>query len=109
MLINPFSIKSGSGVPQGSLIGPHLFKLFVNDVGRVLESNFLLFAYDIKLFCELRDIEDSRVLQRSLDNVSHWCEEYFQLNRTKYFQMHGNVFIEVKTVYKPTTSSMALG
>lgn len=83
---DPFIVKSG--VPQGSLLGPYLFNLFINDISRVIECKFLLFADDIKLFCKLETPEDSMVLQRSLDRVSQWCvENCMQLNASKCMAM----------------------
>ncbi len=43
------AILMHSGVPQGSLIGPLLFLLFVNDLPDVIEALTLLFADDVKM------------------------------------------------------------
>lgn len=65
-------------------MGPYLFNFFINDIGEVIESKFLLFADDIKLFGLINSIDDCVVLQRSLDNVLKWCEDNFmQLNSSK--------------------------
>ena len=39
-----------SGGPQGSVLGPVLFLLFIDDITREVTSNILLFADDVKLF-----------------------------------------------------------
>jgi hypothetical protein len=45
----PFEVPSG--VPQGSILGPLLFNIFINHLCAVIEySNFLLFADDVKIF-----------------------------------------------------------
>lgn len=49
-----------SGVPQGSNLGPLLFNLYINDLPETLtNSNFLLYADDLKIFRTIHDIEDS--------------------------------------------------
>lgn len=70
---HPFPVISG--VPQGSHIGPLLFDLFINDIGRVLTTNYLMFADDIKIFSEIHSVSDQENLQRSIDNVVGWCND----------------------------------
>ena len=43
-------IKVTSGVPQGSILGPLMFLLFVNDIPKIVSSNIMLFADDTKLW-----------------------------------------------------------
>jgi hypothetical protein len=64
-----------SGVPQGSNLGPLLFSLFVNDIGRgILHSRFLLFADDLKIFKSIRHLEDAHELQQDINAVVEWSK-----------------------------------
>uniref|UniRef100_A0A8R1HTK3 Reverse transcriptase domain-containing protein n=1 Tax=Caenorhabditis japonica TaxID=281687 RepID=A0A8R1HTK3_CAEJA len=60
-----------SGVPQGSVLGPLLFLLFVNDIGDNFNSDYLLYADDLKIFST-----DKSSIQRDLDSLSTWCENW---------------------------------
>ena len=42
----------GSGVPQGSVLGPLLFHIYINDLERIIKSNIKLFADDTMLFLQ---------------------------------------------------------
>ncbi|XP_075167476.1 uncharacterized protein LOC142239568 [Haematobia irritans] len=65
-----------SGIPQGSIIGPLLFILFVNDVPSLLKySRMLLFADDWKIYSRVNSFMDTLRLQSDLDAVSLWCSE----------------------------------
>lgn len=67
-------IFNRSGVPQGSHLGPILFLLFINDLPMYLEHSYcLLYADDLKIFKSLNSINDCRLLQEDLNNVSNWC------------------------------------
>lgn len=64
-----------SGVPQGSHLGPLLFALFINDLCAELDGcGHLLFADDLKLFKEIRGIDDARMLQLMVERVDNWCK-----------------------------------
>ena len=63
------------GVPQGSVIGPMLFLIYVNDIISLnLKSKVLLFADDTVIYYRGKDLENvSRQVQEDLDILSKWC------------------------------------
>ena len=62
-----------SGVPQGSVLGPLLFVIFINDLpDHILSSIPYIFADDTKCLQAIRSTDDIRTLQRGLDNTALW-------------------------------------
>ena len=61
-----------SGVPQGSILGPALFLLFVNDLlGAPTSSRAAMFADDTKIFSSIKSQDDVIALQTDLGNLEH--------------------------------------
>lgn len=79
------SLPVTSGVPQGSILGPVLFCLYVNDLpDSITSSHIAMFADDTKLFKQIKSIGDSELLQRDLRQLETWSQESgITFNKTK--------------------------
>ena len=65
-----------SGVPQGSVLGPILFLIFINDLDDQLSSNVLKFADDTKLFGVIDNHFHSQNLQKDIDTLGQWAQQW---------------------------------
>ena len=73
-----------SGTPEGSLISPLLFTLFVNDFPLHIQTKCLMFADDIKLYSEISEHSDCVSLQNDLTKLQDWSKTWkLVLNPTK--------------------------
>jgi len=61
-----------SGVPQGSVLGPLLFVMLVNDIPSIVLSPIFMFADDIKIFCFDKSSDDHTALQNNLNSLYEW-------------------------------------
>ena len=58
-------------MPQGTVLGPFLLSLYVNDITADIESEIRLFADDCVCYCEIKDKEDTLKLQRDIDRLGN--------------------------------------
>ncbi len=98
-----------SGVPQGSVLGPVLFTIFVNDMPELVHLMILMFTDDTKLFMRIDTLEDCEELQKDLDKLMKLSEEWqlrFSASKCKAlhvgyknlgvtYHLPGNVSLEV--------------
>jgi len=65
--------KVWSGVPQGSVLGPILFLIFINDLDDHLSAKVLKFADDTKLFNTVDNQQHGQSLQNDIDILGNWA------------------------------------
>ena len=81
---NPLPVVSG--VPQGSILGPLLFLIFIDGITSVSISNgsMLLYADDILLYRVIRNRQDLVHIQQDINSLHNWIQEkYLQFNASK--------------------------
>ena len=74
-----------SGVPQGTVLGPLLFLIYVNDLASVVKhSTVKMFADDVLLYAPANTLKECSSLQNDLTAISSWASRWqLKLNPTK--------------------------
>ena len=79
-------VKVQSGVPQGTVLGPLLFLIYINDLPDDISATVRLFADDCVLYSNIKSHQDATRLQDDLDKLSTWENKWqMQFNPQKCF------------------------
>jgi len=65
-----------SGVPQGSVLGPLLFLIFVHDLPEWVKNSMMMFADDTKIWARIQKLEDKDSLQYDVDKLVEWSKQW---------------------------------
>ena len=95
------TLRVHSGVPQGSILSPLLFILFINDIYEQVSpgTNISLYADDTTNWRKITSYEDSKILNSDIDALSNWAilnKMRFHLNKCKALSVslkHPNYYI----------------
>ena len=75
-----------SGIPQGSVLGPVIFLLYINDLPDNVASNVYMFSDYTNIYRHMTSHEDSTILQNDLDCLQRWSTKWlfnFNLHKCK--------------------------
>ena len=78
-----------SGIPQGSVLGPILFVVFINDLPDVVKSVVRIFADDTKLYGSVATEGGRSQIQEDINSLSDWSDKWLlKFNTSKCSVMH---------------------
>ena len=76
------SVPVLSGAPNGSVLGPVLFLIYINDLSEHIRSSVRLFADDCVLYRNIKSPMDCQILQDDLNSLAQWetnCQMKFNV------------------------------
>ena len=97
-----------SGVPQGTVLGPILFLIFINDMPTGIKSKVRLFADDCLIYTTIKSPEDQIKLQSDLSQLSNWAAKWqMEFNVDKCHTMHITNKKQVEFEYKINNKTLS--
>ena len=107
--INSEWVNITSGIPQGSVLGPILFILYINDLPENIVSNVYVFADDTKVFETINSPNDQHTLQNDLHYLTSWSSEcLLRFHPDKCNSMHVGKTIQQEYAYNLKIDNTAL-
>ena len=94
-----------AGVPQGSVLGPVLFLIYINDIVRDIQSSVKLFADDTSMYLGLENTnERTNILNSDLDKINKWAKTWkVKFNQTK------TKLMTISNIREPNTQPLIFG
>ena len=94
-----------SGVPKGTVLGPLLFSLYIDDISTDIDFEIRLFADDCVCYREIKDTEDTLKLQKDIDQLGCWARKWgmkfqpvkcnmMQITRKRIKKIHASYTLE---------------
>ena len=82
-------LRVTSGVPQGSVLGPVLFLVYINDLVNEMECSALLFADNAKIYKSISSEDDIEAMQRDIKRLEVWSKKWLlDFNIDKCITLH---------------------
>ena len=104
VIVNGEKSSSGrvtSGIPQGTVLGPLLFVVYINDILENVTSDGFLFADDTKIFRAITSKNDALHLQSDIDTLTRWSEKWgMEFNREKCHVLTLGKFEDTKYTHR---------
>jgi len=106
MVAHPNQLKSKSGVPQGSVLGPILFVIMIYDIDHLTTaSSVRSFADDTSVTKPVTDVHSATELQIDLNEIYEWAEQNnMEFNNTKFellrFRLNFSPFKTAHHIYQ---------
>ncbi len=94
-----------AGVPHGSVLGPLLFLIYINDMCDDLNSDSFLFADDTNIFKVVNNnvLQAAKIINEDLDKINSWTKKWLvSINTTKTISCFS---LKKTSTFKCTTSS----
>ena len=98
-------VEVGSGIPQGTVLGPLLFLCLINDLPERVDSQIRLFTDDCLLYRPINSMKDHQTLQEDLNNLQKWATDWgMKFNAKKCYLLSS----KTKTSYFYTVNNQIL-
>ena len=90
-----------SGIPQGTVLGPVLFVIYINDLLDAISSDGLMFADDTKVYRQIASLDDALHLQDDLMKLENWSKTWLlQFNADKCHVLTLGKFEDIKHAHQ---------